>query len=95
MSIYHVMPMLASSWLVYSVVVAFIYRRVLTFQRESIRAENESAGMVQQIFAGLSKFRVQGAEEQAFLLWSRVFGGQYIMFDSGRDCYLALGKLQI
>lgn len=64
-------------WLVYSVVVAFIYRRVLTFQRESIRAENESAGMVQQIFAGLSKFRVQGAEEQAFLLWSRVFGEQW------------------
>ena len=61
-------------WLVYSLFVAFVLRRVLFFQRKIIEAGNKSAGTVQQIFAGLPKFRVQGAEEQAYNLWSRTFG---------------------
>lgn len=64
-------------WIVYFVVVAFIYRRVLRFQRELIQAGNKTAGQVQQIFAGLAKFRIQGAEEQAYYLWSKVFGRQW------------------
>ena len=61
-------------WLIWCLVSAFIYRRVLTFQRGLIKAGNQEAGLIQQIFAGLAKFRVQGAEEQAFNLWSKVFG---------------------
>ena len=61
-------------WLVYSLFVALIMRRVLFFQRKIIEAGNKSAGTVQQIFAGLAKFRVQGAESQAYHLWSRTFG---------------------
>ena len=61
-------------WLVYSLFVAFVLRRVLFFQRKIIEAGNKSAGTVQQIFAGLSKFRVQGAEEQAYNLWTSTFG---------------------
>lgn len=61
-------------WAVYCLVIAFIYRRVLRFQREAIRASNEYSGLVQQIFTGLSKFRVQGAEAQAYHLWSKSFG---------------------
>ena len=61
-------------WLVYSLFVAVVLRRVLFLQRKIIEAGNKSAGTVQQIFAGLSKFRVQGAEEQAYNLWSRTFG---------------------
>ena len=61
-------------WLVYCLISAFIYRRVIGFQRNAIAAGNKTAGMVQQIFVGLAKFRVQGAEEQAFHLWSKVFG---------------------
>lgn len=61
-------------WLIYSAISAFIYRRVIGFQREAIRAHNEEAGLVQQIFAGLTKFRVQGAEAEAYALWGRVFG---------------------
>ncbi len=64
-------------WLVYCLISAFIYRRVIGFQRQAIAAGNKTAGMVQQIFAGLAKFRVQGAEEQAFHLWSQVFGEQW------------------
>ena len=61
-------------WGLWCLVTAFIYRRVLKFQRQLIAAKNEEAGLVQQIFSGLSKFRVHGAEEQAYHLWSKVFG---------------------
>jgi len=64
-------------WLVYCGVTAVIYRRVLGFQRKLIAASNESAGVIKQIFTGLAKFRVRGAEEQAFYLWSKVFGEQW------------------
>ncbi|MCR5833985.1 MAG: NHLP bacteriocin export ABC transporter permease/ATPase subunit [Selenomonadaceae bacterium] len=61
-------------WLIYSVIIAFIYRRIIGFQRNLIAANNKEAGIVQQIFKGLSKFREHGAESQAFWLWSSVFG---------------------
>ncbi|MBR4696309.1 MAG: NHLP bacteriocin export ABC transporter permease/ATPase subunit [Selenomonadaceae bacterium] len=61
-------------WIAYALFMAVVLRRVLFFQRKIIDAGNKSAGTVQQIFAGLSKFRVQGAEEQAYSLWTRTFG---------------------
>ena len=61
-------------WLVWCLLTAFVYRRVLGFQRKLIAAGNVQAGLVQQIFAGLAKFRVHGAEAQAYHLWSKVFG---------------------
>ncbi|MBQ2137110.1 MAG: hypothetical protein II430_04080, partial [Selenomonas sp.] len=64
-------------WIVYAIFEFFVFRRVLEFQRKIIEASNKTAGTVQQIFAGLAKFRVQGAEEQAYHLWSRDFGTQW------------------
>lgn len=64
-------------WFVYCVITVFIYRRVISMQRKHIAASNKVAGMIQQIFSGLSKFRVQGAENQAFWLWSKVFGEEW------------------
>ena len=61
-------------WFIYAIITAFIYRRVLSFQRSLIAAGNREAGLVQQIFKGLAKFREHGAENQAFWLWSEVFG---------------------
>ncbi len=61
-------------WFVYAIVTAFIYRRVIGFNRELIAANNKEAGIVQQIFKGLAKFREHGAENQAYWLWSSVFG---------------------
>ena len=61
-------------WFVYAIITAFIYRRVIGFQRNLIAANNKEAGIVQQIFKGLSKFREHGAENQAYWLWSSVFG---------------------
>lgn len=64
-------------WIIYSVFVFFVYRRVIEFNRKIIACRNKTAGTVQQIFAGLSKFRVQGAEEQAYQLWARDSGEQW------------------
>ncbi len=61
-------------WFVYAIITAFIYRRVIGFQRNLVAANNREAGIVQQIFKGLAKFREHGAENQAFWLWSSVFG---------------------
>ena len=61
-------------WFVYAIITAFIYRRVIGFNRELIAANNKEAGIVQQIFKGLAKFREHGAENQAYWLWSSVFG---------------------
>ena len=61
-------------WFVYAIITAFIYRRVIGFNRELIAANNKEAGMIQQIFAGLAKFKEHGAEKQAYYLWSKVFG---------------------
>ena len=61
-------------WFIYAIITAFIYRRVIGFNRKLIEANNKEAGMIQQIFAGLAKFREHGAEKQAYYLWSKVFG---------------------
>ena len=64
-------------WASYLAIIAFIYRNGFTFHKNMVEAQNKTAGFVQQIFAGLAKFRVQGAEEQAYYLWSEKFGEQW------------------
>ena len=61
-------------WIVYSAFQAAVLKRTLDFQRKIIDSSNKTAGVIQQIFAGLAKFRVQGAEEQAYSLWTTNFG---------------------
>lgn len=64
-------------WVVYCTFMAFIYRRIVNFERNMVNAKNKTAGLIQQIFTGLAKFRIQGAEEQAFNLWSKLFGEEW------------------
>ena len=64
-------------WGLYAAAVAVISRNVLSFQRKRVAAHNKTAGVVQQIFIGLAKFRLQGADGQAFHLWSRAFGEEW------------------
>lgn len=64
-------------WAVYSIFVALVLKRTLFFQRKIIKAANISSGTVQQIFAGLPKFRVQGAEEEAYRLWAKTYGEHF------------------
>ena len=61
-------------WLVWCLIAAFIDRNVVKVQTGLVNAQNEEAGIVQQIFAGFAKFRIQGAEAQAYGLWSKIFG---------------------
>lgn len=40
-------------------------------------AKNKTSGILQQIFTGLMKFRVKGAEEQAYHLWGEKFAEEW------------------
>ncbi len=62
-----------SIWLVYFAVSAFILYRLVDCQRNMTEAKNKTSGILQQIFTGLVKFRVKGAEEYAYHLWSERF----------------------
>lgn len=64
-------------WLIYGGVMVLFYRRIVDYQSGLIAAKNVTAGLVQQIFTGLAKFRIQGAEEQAYYLWSKAFGNEW------------------
>ena len=64
-------------WLLYFAATVFIYRKVGMFQGKMVAAKNLTSGLVQQIFTGLPKFRIGGAEEQAYFLWSKVFGEEW------------------
>ncbi len=64
-------------WLIHFLIISIFYYQTLKIQRNMINNANQTAGTVQQIFAGLAKFRVQGAEEQAYQLWSKDFGEQW------------------
>lgn len=64
-------------WIVFFIVTAVIYRRVLKYQKNLVDASNKTSGQVVQIFNGLAKFRGQGAEEQAFYLWAKCFGEEW------------------
>ena len=64
-------------WLVYFAATVFIYRKVGLYQGKMVAAKNLTSGLVQQIFTGLPKFRISGSEEQAYFLWSKVFGEEW------------------
>ena len=64
-------------WLIHFFVISLVYYQTMNIQRKMVSYSNKTAGTVQQIFAGLAKFRVQGAEEQAYQLWSKDFGEQW------------------
>ena len=64
-------------WILYFGATIFIYRKVGMFQGKMVAAKNLTSGLVQQIFTGLPKFRISGSEEQAYFLWSKVFGEEW------------------
>lgn len=64
-------------WLVYLAVSFFILTRLTDYKRKQTNAANDTAGILQQIFTGLTKFRVRGAEENAYKLWGQKFGEEW------------------
>lgn len=58
--------------------ISFLFiRRSIRLNRELTKAHNKTSGIVQQIFTGLAKFRVQGNEEQAYSLWGKHFAEEW------------------
>ena len=64
-------------WIIYALISFFILNRLTNFNRKQTAAYNETAGILQQIFTGLTKFRVKGAEEDAYNLWGQKFGEEW------------------
>lgn len=64
-------------WIIYALISFFILNRLTDFNRKQTKAFNETAGILQQIFTGLTKFRVKGAEEAAYNLWGKKFGEEW------------------
>lgn len=64
-------------WLLYMLLLAFISRNYLDYSRKEVGAANATSGILQQIFAGLAKFRLHGAESQAFSLWSKAYAEEW------------------
>ncbi len=64
-------------WAVYLLVIGLITSRLVNVQREMTVARDRTQGILQQIFTGLVKFRVRGAEEQAYHLWGDRFAEEW------------------
>lgn len=62
---------------VYVCVVTFLTWKMIVNKREMMTASGKVAGQVLQILNGLAKFRMQGAETQAFFLWAKDFGEEW------------------
>ncbi len=62
---------------VYFVTAGLLAWQLVAAKRKMMTAMGQTAGKVLQVFNGLSKFRMQGAETQAFYLWAREFGEQW------------------
>ena len=64
-------------WFVYLVLSGLIVNRLVRSERRMTEAKNKTSGILQQIFTGLVKFRVKGAEEQAYHLWGEKFAEEW------------------
>ena len=64
-------------WFVYLLATWMIMSRLVSAQRNMTTAKNRTQGILQEIFTGLVKFRVRGAEEQAYHLWGDRFAEEW------------------
>ena len=64
-------------WLIYLLVTWLIMSRLINVQRKMTKAKNLTQGILQEIFTGLVKFRVRGAEAQAYQLWGNRFAEEW------------------
>ena len=64
-------------WFFYILISSFIISLLISSERNMTEAKNRTSGILQQIFTGLAKFRVKGAEEQAYHLWGEKFADEW------------------
>ena len=64
-------------WFVYLLISFLILARLVKAERRKTAANNKTSGILAQIFTGLVKFRVKGAESQAYRLWGERFAEEW------------------
>ena len=64
-------------WFIYLLVTWLIMSRLINTQRKMTAAKNKTQGILQEIFTGLVKFRIRGAEAQAYYLWGDRFAEEW------------------
>ncbi|MDR1482834.1 MAG: NHLP bacteriocin export ABC transporter permease/ATPase subunit [Synergistaceae bacterium] len=64
-------------WGAYIVLSAAAYRKLISLSEKKLEATNKTSARTIQILSGLSKFKLQGAENSAFHLWAQTFGEEW------------------
>ena len=64
-------------WAAYLVLSAAVYRKLVSFSKENVEFANKTSAQTLQVLSGLSKFKLQGAEDSAFHLWAQTFGEEW------------------
>jgi ATP-binding cassette subfamily C protein len=64
-------------WIAYLALSAAVYRKLVFLSGKKLDATNKTSARTLQILSGLSKFKLQGAEDAAFNLWARIFGEEW------------------
>jgi ATP-binding cassette subfamily C protein len=61
-------------WAVYIALTAAAYGKIVSLSKDKEEAMNKTSARTLQILSGMSKFKLQGAENSAFYLWAQAFG---------------------
>jgi ATP-binding cassette subfamily C protein len=64
-------------WAAYIALAALAYGKIVSLAKDKMKATNKTSARTLQILRGLSKFKLQGAENSAFYLWARAFGEEW------------------
>jgi ATP-binding cassette subfamily C protein len=64
-------------WAAYLALSAAAYKRLVSLSGKNVEAANKTSARTLQILSGLSKFKLQGAEDSAFYLWAQAFGEEW------------------
>jgi ATP-binding cassette subfamily C protein len=64
-------------WIVYLVLSGFAYQKLVSLSEKKVEATNKTSSRTLQVLSGLSKFKLQGAEDSAFHLWAQTFGEEW------------------
>ncbi len=71
------LALMALGLLAVALVVTYCVSRVMIrFERQAVDITNNISGLVLQLYGGVAKFRVAGAESRAFYQWSKEFSRQ-------------------
>jgi ATP-binding cassette subfamily C protein len=65
-------------WVTYLALSMATYKKLVSLSEKKVEATNKTSARTLQILSGLSKFKLQGAEDSAFHLWAQTFGKEWV-----------------